>query len=381
MSNISRGRAAFVLKTFMGIDLNALSQRPVDPSTSIENPTVNDISCATCHAILDPVAGTFSIFADRPGSWGYVWNELQWPEELFQPGLLADKLPPDQQDNPVRWLAENIAASPNFSHTMLSHVVESFAQRSFLSAPSTEEFSPSEYAVQRQAYLRQEAISATILNRYRTSGDNFYELVVGVLISPYYRAVGFKDGPNPRYETLYGTPSTVTPETFSRRLSLLSSASFNYDTLLLGGIDSASVVTRVREPNSLSANIVRGAALEFGCRATKVLSNPALSLFSGVILDPGDDPTQPTAEYLSARTLAVDNLAWLLLGIEIGDDPATIQESIKLYDEVWTIASDNSQRVRTPCKPSGVTRTEEFSVLAWSAVIAHLILDPRFLQH
>lgn len=66
-SNRNRHRSAKVFKQFLGIDIEALAQRPLDDSNNGDFlvPTMENPSCMTCHTSMDPVAGAFRNWGDR----------------------------------------------------------------------------------------------------------------------------------------------------------------------------------------------------------------------------------------------------------------------------------------------------------------------------
>lgn len=60
-TNRNRHRAAKVYKQFMGLDIEALAQRPLDDSKNGNYlvPTMQNPNCMVCHTIIEPVAGAF----------------------------------------------------------------------------------------------------------------------------------------------------------------------------------------------------------------------------------------------------------------------------------------------------------------------------------
>jgi hypothetical protein len=60
-TNRNRARARWTFYHFLGIDIEKTSQRPTDEAalSDLNNPTMNNPNCTTCHALLDPVAGAF----------------------------------------------------------------------------------------------------------------------------------------------------------------------------------------------------------------------------------------------------------------------------------------------------------------------------------
>ncbi len=60
-TNRNRHRARMILDIFLGTDILKVGDRPLDPTQAglYPNPTQNDPSCASCHEIIDPIAGAF----------------------------------------------------------------------------------------------------------------------------------------------------------------------------------------------------------------------------------------------------------------------------------------------------------------------------------
>ena len=60
-TNRNRARARWTYYHFLGVDVERLGPRVLDPSSLVdeENPTMHNPACTSCHGILDPVAGTF----------------------------------------------------------------------------------------------------------------------------------------------------------------------------------------------------------------------------------------------------------------------------------------------------------------------------------
>ncbi len=60
-TNRNRHRAAKVYKQFLGVDIEALAQRPLDDSKNGNYlvPTMQNPNCMVCHTVMEPVAGAF----------------------------------------------------------------------------------------------------------------------------------------------------------------------------------------------------------------------------------------------------------------------------------------------------------------------------------
>ena len=66
-TNRNRARARWAYYHFLGVDVERLGARALDGDALADddNPTMNNPACTACHAILDPVAGTFQNYNER----------------------------------------------------------------------------------------------------------------------------------------------------------------------------------------------------------------------------------------------------------------------------------------------------------------------------
>ena len=69
-TNRNRARARWAYYHFLGVDVERLGRRTIDIDALADeqNPTMNNPACTGCHAILDPVAGTFQNY-DEDGEY------------------------------------------------------------------------------------------------------------------------------------------------------------------------------------------------------------------------------------------------------------------------------------------------------------------------
>ena len=65
-TNRNRARARWAYLHFLGVDIEKSAERTIDAEALADtnNPTMNNPSCVVCHAIHDPVAGTFQNYDD-----------------------------------------------------------------------------------------------------------------------------------------------------------------------------------------------------------------------------------------------------------------------------------------------------------------------------
>ena len=117
-TNRNRHRSAMVFKQFLGVDLEALGQRPLDDSANSEYlvPTMENPNCQVCHIPMEPIAGGFQHWGNE-GQYGqgghdslstdYKSSEYlldqnnkpwygfgdQWYRDMFPPGSSSKKMP------------------------------------------------------------------------------------------------------------------------------------------------------------------------------------------------------------------------------------------------------------------------------------------------
>jgi hypothetical protein len=123
-TNRNRHRAAKVFKQFLGVDLEALAERPIDDSGNGDYlvPTMENENCMVCHTVMDPVAGAFKNWGTsnryqqnfngergdldslarsyKSGSYPMDHNNQPWYHEgdvwyrdMFKPGHGDDEMP------------------------------------------------------------------------------------------------------------------------------------------------------------------------------------------------------------------------------------------------------------------------------------------------
>ncbi len=65
-TNRNRARARWTYYHFLGIDIEQLAARTIDPDALVDtdNPTLRNPACTACHTTLDPVAGAYQNYAD-----------------------------------------------------------------------------------------------------------------------------------------------------------------------------------------------------------------------------------------------------------------------------------------------------------------------------
>ena len=85
-TNRNRARARWAYYHFLGVDVEQLAARALggDALADDDNPTINNPACTACHAILDPVAGTFQNY-DEFGWYRTVGGRDSLPDSYKDP--------------------------------------------------------------------------------------------------------------------------------------------------------------------------------------------------------------------------------------------------------------------------------------------------------
>lgn len=438
-TNFNRKRARFVLKYFLDFDIMKAAPR-IDAATVdlAANPTRNNAQCTACHVRLDPLAGLFM----NQGGCGYsTGNHYRLPAGgnnectddgwvdntlMFAPGFSADAT--DALDRGARrqaleHLGDWLAVQPEFARAMVAPVFVSLMGRARLNAPANPT-TPEEIAL-AQAALAEEQEVARLTALFVEGGMRLRPLVVAIVLSPFFRAQNTDEGDDGgavRLElSTFGGGALVTPERLDRKLrSLLGvtwaghggavSADTGYQRLgrhdgtddaslllreelktLYGGIDGSfsGVKARQRQASTLTGAIVEHMALEVSCLAVSrdfELAPAARRLFPDVERGSVDD---------AAIIDTLVRLHWQLLGEDVAADDADIVDALDLWhgardDGLAAIAAgDESANLQRPCSPTVDTATGQsvegneddagYTVRAWQAVIASLLMDPRFV--
>ena len=84
--NANRARARWVLKDLLGIDVMGLAKFEIKLDDELaEIPTLNDVGCSSCHALLDPIAGGFKNWRNK-GNYREATRWTVCDEDFVMPG-------------------------------------------------------------------------------------------------------------------------------------------------------------------------------------------------------------------------------------------------------------------------------------------------------
>ncbi len=416
-TNRNRHRARMVFELFLATDILSIGDRPLDPvaSARVANPTREDPSCNACHKIIDPVAGAFQKFDDNDQE--RYRPEREWHAEMFPPGYGSDEMTIDQYPIALGWLAQRIAADPRFVRATVQQVFSALTGQKPLSYPADPE--ASDFSSQLKAWEAQDHF-------FRTAGEAFVgpdftynvkSVFKSVILSPYFRAAN-ASGPLSAERAVelraIGTGLMQSPEVLSRKISAIIGFPWSrgYDgnpwllfdyRILYGGIDSDTVVDRLRVPNGVMASVQWRMANEVACASTAWdFSRPANErhLFPYVAVTDVPEDVEGV-QNPGAEPLIRQNLQYLhqqVLGESLALDDPELNRTYQLFIDTWTEgraaveAMTENETLTYACRarvnpytgveltePEQLNDDENYAIRAWSAVITYLLSDYKFL--
>ena len=430
-SNANRARSRWIYKHLLGIDVLGLAKFEAKLSDElIENPTLEDISCSSCHALLDPVAANLktwvrnSSFSPDNPNWETCSDEGADQALCYRPaGFNTEKRPEEREDSDVTWLGEKMGTHPGFAYAMAQLAHQSLVRDIPLNPPSN--LASEDYEAQLYAYLEQVKELQRLAAVFEESNYDFKELMKAVVLGKFYRAkdIGTTDALTLRVAELtrLGKANPLTPEQLSRRIETTVGMKWTDNRredgdslienprayrILYGGIDSDGVLTRSTDVTQVMHNVARHMSAHMGCYSvTQDFSyvNPSeRKLFAGVEpetladTDANENAIKETIEYLHLR----------LLGEEIDD--VELEATFQLFLAAAQAAFDESDsalaRVVSSCRARNdyfltengqgtlvgapldslegrreVVSDTSGAIGGWSAVMTYLLSDYRFL--
>jgi hypothetical protein len=423
-TNRNRARARWVYQFFLGVDIEALSPRLVDPAEldDEDNPTMNNPNCTVCHSVHDPVAATFQNFGDDglflendtdSLPWSYKRTDLyengdRWYRDMRAPGFNGSVMPESETDASLPWLGAQIAADPRFARGAVEFWYESMFGRKSLARPTDP--STSDYRARLAAWVAEDTIFDDIAAKFRDGSAgtarhgayNLKDLLVELTISPLFTADGAAGAGGARATELaeVGFSKLLTPEQLDRKFTGLTGRVWARPSspdepdllgryrLFYGGIDSSGIVERADELNALMSTVPQRMSLEMACPLAVADFSETVgrrTLFPFV--EPSDVPGDPASD-LAIRS----NVVWLhywLLGEYLSDDDPEVDRTVGLFEQIWAMrtAAGKSTNLRWGggrCELdfSGGDYIEEDpdqTIRAWIAVRAYLLNDYRFI--
>lgn len=364
-TNRNRARARWTYYFFLGVDIERLAVRAMDPEElqTVTNPGAPGSSCFGCHSIMDPVAGAFQNwgndghYLDRRGydalpqtyvESGEYQDGDRWYRGQLAPGFNSETMPTlspygpvNGHDDALTWLAERIVADPRFAEGTVKFWFQGVFGRAPLLQPL--ETSDADYTVRLAAWRAEQALIADWAETFRDADYDLKTLLVEMMMSPLFRTESFATVDADRQAALdtLGVGRLLTPEQLDRKLTATTGYTWKLDWqddpqllenyyIFYGGIDSDGITERPTDLNSLMTSVSMRLANEMAC--TIVLNEfwPGVEpkLFSGVSIT--TDPTTAAGETAIRNVLRT--LLWRLWGVT---DEAEIDAAWTLYKALY----------------------------------------------
>ena len=424
-TNRNRARARWTYYFFLGVDIEGLAPRTVDPDAlaDTDNPTMNNVHCTVCHSVMDPVAGTFQDWADMghyrvndtdslpwtyKGSDLYEWGDL-WYRDMRAPGFNNVVMPESENNAASAWMAGQIAADPRVARG----TVEFWWLGVFGRKPPLQPTDPSDpdYGEKLSAYRAYDEIVRELAQSFRdgTAGTaahgvyNLKDLLVEMALTPTFRAesvTGGASGDRAVELADLGLAKLLTPEQLDRKVTSLTgqvwAKTWNPTVpellttyrLYYGGIDSDGITKRTPSLNALMSTVVERMAMEVACPIVArdfTLPKAQRKLFTNVEVT--DLPNDATA--VTRIRNNIKRLHELLLGETLASNSAEVSRTFALFNEVWSerVAQNKGTNLRwgsgycpVDFDVTGWVDTDPNQTMrSWIAVLIYLMSDYRFL--
>jgi hypothetical protein len=347
------------------------------------------------------------------------------PTHMFPPGVgpgEAKEIAPADLPRSLEVLAADIVGQRAFARSVVTIFWTGLMGRPLLSTP------PAPEAALEQARAAEQAELSRLTDLLEADGLRPRRLIREIVRSPWFRARAAAPG---RLElTGAGGGQLVPPEVLDRKVQAITGVRWQrhgwavareegYQSLgrwdgtedaflvqreelktLYGGVDGTTDGVKVRQrlPGTLTAAIVERMALAVSCEAVaRELSSPPDLRRLLPLVEAEDVPTGDAAD--SGQAVIVEQLRALrarVLGERLPADDAEIVAMYELLSEVRAAGLADIARgaasvaLDRPCAadldlgtvtptPGGIVADPQFTVRAWQAVVAFLLMDPDFV--
>ncbi len=433
-TNRSRARARRVYEFFLDTDILKVADRPVDPSalTAEQNPTLNSNLCAVCHAKIDPIAGAFRGY-NEDGPYSNYANPEQWHDDMRKAGLESDSMPASSYSAALPWLGNEVAKDPRFVTAMVHTVFRGLTGRKPLPYPAADD---ADRKLKVVAWSEQDAFFRQAGDDFVKSNYNIKSVFKSIIKSVYYRADVLASDPGDKvlaYDGL-GTNRWLTPEMLQRKIRAVFGYPWRYRyewddlgkaektleqkqalingvgvlageyKLLYGGMDSDNVPARLQDPNGIASSITWRMAHEMSCSATPYdFWKPRDQRRFFPLVDIKDRPQYNGKEVAESVKAIKDNIVHLhqkILGETVTADSAEVARTYQLFLDTWLeLQANEDQQDKKPglawecfarydydnlttiADDKQLKNDPDYTIRAWQAVVAYLMLDYRFLYH
>ncbi len=408
-TNRNRARSRAVFKFFLGTDVLRLAARPIDV-TAIEdfNPTLYNPNCNVCHDNVDPLAGAFQGW-DETGR--YRPMDGGWYTDMRPPGLDDVAIPFEESPRALQWLTPWLVRDRKFATAVVYAMYQGLTGQEPLVEPLDED--APDYLARIKAFRAQDHSFGRIADAFMNHGHDLRVVIRELVKTEWFRAVDSEIPLTPERSSELadmGSARLLSPELLHRRIAATTGAAWrrggtdvllsaDYFKFFYGGIDSASVTTRLTEMNGVMANIAERMANEVACTVTAwdFTKSPADRLLFPLV-EATDVPGTPAGdEAIRANVLHLHDR---LLGEQLDDDDREIDRTVALFEAVLADGRARMQDTANPMSPSlpaacqgvldpntgapvaegtAITEDPDYTVRAWMAVVTYLLGDHRFL--
>ncbi|MFT7581852.1 MAG: hypothetical protein ACI9MR_003530 [Myxococcota bacterium] len=414
-TNRNRHRARMVYNFFLATDVLKLAERPIDPTQVVDhNPTMFNANCSVCHAVIDPLAGTFQNWTDRGA---YRPMEDGWFGDMRPPGFGEAEVPSSAYGSSVQWAAKELVEDPRFARGAVQIMFEGVTGQSPLGAP--EDTTAADYPARQRAFETQDAVFSKIAGEFAATDYNLKHAVLGIVRSEYFRAENLLPdvelSPERSLEiAAVGMGRLLPPEQLNRKIEAVTGFPWrrrvtDTDYLLgdyrifYGGIDSNQVTKRIVAPNGIMANVGWRMANDVSCRVVAqdfTLNRVGRKLFPHVEMTyaPEDENGFVVAGARDAIRKNIQYLHERVVGETLELKDPEISRTYELFLETWregiagVRADEVDDDLLSDCRARNdfftgeelhpekiVQKDPMYTARAWMAVMTYLLSDYRFL--
>lgn len=417
-TNRNRHRVYIMAKQFLATDVAALAARPIDDGGNFRIPTMENAACSVCHTTIDPMAAGFQNWneANRylpnrtgagkdhalPGAYRannyprdaanqrYYVDGDNWFRDQHAPGYAGTPMPGGVTGNPtaLQWLGDQVAADSRFAMGAVHFWYKAVFNREPMKAPLDQ--SSATFAQQVAAYNAQQEEFKDIAARFATNrGNGAYnvkDLLADLVMSRWYKAekvAGLTAGRSVELADV-GSQAMLNPAQVNRKLLALTGRTFSQFNNALsaqaqnygnfdGGLNRNE---RANEYTMVQTMVSDRMMSEMSCGIVQADFNKATAtriLFADIALT--DTPANAAGE--AAIQQKIKFLHNWLLKEDLAVTDAEVQRTYALFRAVW------SDRATPPTRPVNCAYNNNndpnYTGRAWSAVIAYMIGDSKFL--
>ena len=442
--NMQRQRAWQTMRLLLDYDI-LLNQGDRLSIADVDDPnggaTVTNAECASCHRILDPVAGLFRDFGPGGQSFSATSADERWSTDIHPPGAGGlgsrgnDASHDRDADGPsLPYLAQLITSDARFPAAMVKYAWKQVIGDAPISDAS--DLQGVDFDARTALILSQERYIQGLIGGFVRQNYNLMWVYRQLFTSTWYRAKSLNQS-NQLSDEVYegiGRFGTLTPEAYFRRIEAVfgekwplnvlasaqrvsgseetlkrqfftrtDSATLNFDlkfgmvdesfAAFFGGIDFQNNLTRARQMNSVMTLVSRRVANEFSCLAVYAdlkRDVPDRLIFKSITTPLDSRDPMPATE---VQTVLVD-LFQHFLGYELAIDDDEIRHAYDLWTAVRESVindPDPTARFVTPyCvihdaeargEPDQIFYQDEHGrVHAWMALVTYLMTQPEFIQ-